>query len=149
MSSFASTITNASATAIDWRGLRFLLVEDNQDHQWLMSAVLRNTGVEVAVVECGEDAVGLVEETFAGGREFDLILMDIRLPTMDGYETTRRVRAAGYTGPIVAITARAMVEEIEECRRSGCNACISKPFERQTLWQTLADLLPRVDGQSR
>lgn len=129
--------------------MRFLLVEDNQDHQWLMSAVLRNTGVEVAVVECGEDAVGLVEESFAGGRQFDLILMDIRLPTMDGYETTRRVRAAGYTGPIVAITARAMVEEIEECRRSGCNACISKPFERHTLWQTLADLLPRVDGQSR
>ncbi len=149
MSSSVSTITNASAAAIDWRGLRFLLVEDNQDHQWLMSAVLRNTGVEVAVVECGEDAVGLVEESFAGGRQFDLILMDIRLPTMDGYETTRRARAAGYTGPIVAITARAMVEEIEECRRSGCNACISKPFERHTLWQTLADLLPRVDGQSR
>jgi CheY-like chemotaxis protein len=130
--------------AIDWSRLHFLLVEDNEHHQWLMSAVLRDTRVKVAVVERGEDAVELVKASFVTDCPFDLILMDIRLPTIDGYETTRRIRAAGYTGPIVAITARVMEEELQECQRSGCDACISKPFDRATLRETLAELLPRA-----
>ena len=72
--------------------------------------------------------------------------MDIRLPTIDGYETTRQIRAAGFQGPIVATTARAMADEIEKCHKSGCDACVSKPFDRATLYDTITCLLP---GPSR
>jgi CheY-like chemotaxis protein len=137
-----TTLSTSATPGIDWSRLHFLLVEDNEDHQWLMSAVLRSTRVKVAVVERGEDAVKLVTASFAADHPFDLILMDIRLPTIDGYEATRRIRAAGYTGPIVAITARVMETEIDECQRSGCDACISKPFDQATLRDTLAELLP-------
>lgn len=130
---------------IDWSRLSFLLVEDNEDHQWLMSAVLRDTGVKVSVVGRGEQAVDLVKASLETDRTFDLILMDIRLPTIDGYETTRRVRAAGYAGPVVAITARAMENEIEECHNSGCDACVRKPFDRAALRDTIAELLVGVE----
>ncbi len=121
----------------DWRDLRFLLVEDNEDHQWLMSAIFRDTGVDLSIVGRGEEAIA----AFKASQAFDLVLMDIRLPTIDGYETTRRLRALGYTGPIVAITARAMEAEMEKCRESGCDACIRKPFDRATLRGTLSELL--------
>ena len=74
--------------------------------------------------------------------------MDICLPTIDGYETTRRMREAGYEGPIVAITARAMKEEVEACHRAGCDVCVCKPFDRAALRQTLADLLARTVVQN-
>jgi len=128
----------------DWSRLSFLLVEDNQDHQWLLSAVLRDTRVKVAAVQCGEDAVDLVRAALGRNEPYDLILMDIRLPTIDGYETTRRMRAAGYEGPIVAITARAMKEEVEACHGAGCDACVSKPFDRVVLRETLTGLLART-----
>lgn len=144
MPSDLSTNNKTLYSTLDWSRLSFLLVEDNEDHQWLMSAVLRDTGVKVSVVGRGEDALDLVKAAAHRDDSFDLILMDIRLPTIDGYETTRRVRAEGYTGPIVAITARAMEGEIEECHRAGCNACVSKPFDRATLRDTLAELLQRT-----
>ncbi len=126
----------------DWSRLHFLLVEDNEDHQYLMAAVLRPMGVNVAVVERGEDAIELVKSSRETDRAFDLILMDIRLPTIDGYETTRQIREAGFQGPIVATTARAMADEIEKCHKSGCDACVSKPFDRATLYDTITCLLP-------
>lgn len=128
----------------NWSQLRFLLVEDNEDHQWLMSAVLKDTGVEVTVVERGEDALELVAASLDTDHPFDLILMDIRLPTIDGHEATRRVRLAGYKGPIVAITAGAMEGEVEACFESGCNVCVSKPFDRAGLRDALAGVLPRT-----
>lgn len=99
-------------------------------------------GVKVVVAERGEDAVELIKSSLGTVRAFDLILMDIRLPTIDGYETTRQIRAAGFQGPIVATTARAMADEIEACHKSGCDACVSKPFDRATLYDTIACLLP-------
>ncbi len=147
MPSHLASNKTALLPTLDWSRLSFLLVEDNEDHQWLMSAVLRDTGVKVSVVGRGEDAIDSLKAAARTEHCFDLILMDIRLPTMDGYETTRRVRAEGYTGPIVAITARAMEGEIEECHRAGCDAYVSKPFDRATLRDTLAELLPRTVSQ--
>jgi CheY-like chemotaxis protein len=140
----AAMLGNCATPAVDWNHLHFLLVEDNEDHQRLMSAVLRARRATVAFVERGEDAVTMVEASFATSRPFDIILMDIRLPTIDGYETTRRIRAAGYTGPVVAITAGVMEEELGECERSGCDACVRKPFDCATLCETLGEFLPRT-----
>jgi CheY-like chemotaxis protein len=120
------------------------VVEDNEDHQCLLAAVLRDTGVRVEIVGRGEDAIDAVRASLKTEQSYDLVLMDIRLPTLDGYETTQRLRTSGYAGPIVAITARAMEKEIERCHAAGCDACIRKPFDRATVRDTIAEMLVEV-----
>jgi PAS domain S-box-containing protein len=124
---------------------RILLVEDGPDNQRLIAFLLRKAGAEVKIVEDGCAAVAAVLETLPGhggeGREaqaFDVILMDIQMPVMDGYEATRRIRAAGYQDPIIALTAHAMNEDRQKCLDAGCNDYLTKPFDTKSL-------LPLVD----
>jgi len=144
MNVLGNTDRTAHDDAVDWRGRRLLLVEDNEDHQYLTEAVLSATGVEVVIVDCGEDAIHAVTSSITGDAAFDVVLMDIRLPTIDGYETTRRLRQLGYDRPIVALTARAMDAELTQCHDAGCNACVSKPFDQRLLRATIDDLLMPV-----
>jgi PAS domain S-box-containing protein len=123
-------------------GRRVLLAEDGPDNQRLLSLHLRNAGAEVAFaatgVEAREKAVGAV----ADGRPFDLVLMDMQMPELDGYAATSELRAAGYRGAIVALTANAMHGDRERCLRAGCSDFIAKPVAKDTLLQTAARWMP-------
>lgn len=110
---------------------RILLAEDGPDNQRLIVHLLRNAGAEVVTVSNGHLAF---EQCFAqlnAGTPFDLILMDMQMPVKDGYETTREIRAAGYTLPIVALTANVLTEQRRRAIESGCDDMIEKPIERQ------------------
>jgi CheY-like chemotaxis protein/HPt (histidine-containing phosphotransfer) domain-containing protein len=110
-----------------------LVAEDGFDNQELIRSVLRKAGAEVELAENGRIAVNK-----ATAPSFDVILMDINMPEMDGYEATRTLRSRGYEGPILALTANAMVGETEHCLSVGCNDHLTKPINRSHLIHTIA-----------
>jgi PAS domain S-box-containing protein len=115
------------------RGVRILLAEDSIDNQQLLRTVLGNVGAEVEVVENGRLAVERAETG-----TFDVVLMDMSMPEMDGYEATRKLRDRGYQRPILALTANAMSSDCEHCLAAGCNAHLAKPIDRKQLIETVA-----------
>jgi PAS domain S-box-containing protein len=117
---------------------RVLLAEDGIDNQRLIAFLLRKAGADVVVAENGQLACELALAARDEGNPFDMILMDIQMPVMDGCEATRRLRAAGYDQPIVALTAHAMLSDQSKCREAGCNYTMTKPIDRETLVRTVA-----------
>lgn len=108
--------------------VRVLLAEDVIDNQILISKYLEKAGASVAFANNGAEAVELALQ-----RDFDIILMDIQMPVLDGIRATKELRSKGYTGPIVALTAHAMAEEVKKSIEAGCNAHLTKPIDKKAL----------------
>ena len=125
------------------RGVRMLLAEDSVDNQELLRIVLGDAGAELEVVENGKLAVLRAEHD-----AFDLILMDMNMPEMDGYEATRLLRDRGYQRPILALTANAMPGDCERCLAAGCNAHLAKPIDRQRLLEAVAHYAAPAAGRA-
>lgn len=131
----ASSPTNVGQ--LDLQGIHILLVEDGPDNQRLISHMLRRAGAEVTIEQNGKLAADAALFALAESRPFDLILMDMQMPVMDGYEATALLRRERYTGPIVALTAHTMSGDREKCIQSGCDGFASKPVDRAKLIQTI------------
>lgn len=114
----------------DFTPIQILLVEDNDLNQKIVSQMLMNYGFEVTRAYNGLDCLRLMQE-----RLFDVVLMDMQMPVMDGYEATRMIRQYGdlQNIPIIAMTANAMTGDREKCLASGCTSYIAKPFKAQEL----------------
>lgn len=113
-------------------GKRILLVEDAEDNQYLIQQFLSRTGAILDMANNGEEGVNK-----ALNNDYEVILMDIQMPLVDGYQATTRLRAAGYKKPIIALTAHALVEEREKCLRTGCTGHLTKPIDRRLLIESL------------
>ncbi|MES2791459.1 MAG: ATP-binding protein [Planctomycetota bacterium] len=124
---------------------RVLIAEDGPDNQRLIALYLRKAGATVSAVDNGQLAVALALAEEASGTPFDLILMDMQMPVMDGYEATERLRAAGFRRPIVALTAHAMTNARERSIASGCNDHATKPIDRIDLLNMIRRHLEPTD----
>jgi CheY-like chemotaxis protein len=118
-----------------------LLVEDDEDHQPLLSLMLQKAGASVTIAENGKVAVDLVRAACAIGQPFDLIVMDVQMPVLDGLAATRQLRGEGFANPIIALTARAISTDRERCLAAGCNDFLSKPINRVEFVRLLASHL--------
>ncbi len=118
-------------------GRRILVVDDSKDLQVLMKRYLIKQGAEVSVRENGAEALELLRQS-----EFDLVLMDIKMPVLDGYSATRAARDAGYRRAIVAVTAHASTDDRQRCFRSGFDSYVSKPVDFDHLVDDLSKFLP-------
>jgi CheY-like chemotaxis protein len=124
---------------------RILLVEDGPENQRLISFILNKAGAEVTVASNGQEALEIASAIAPGAGScepsdapsFDVILMDLQMPVMDGYEATRRLREAGYEGPIIAISAHAMSIPQQKALDAGCDHYLSKPIDRARLIATI------------
>ena len=118
-----------------------LCIEDNADNMMLLSRVFRSESY--CMVEARNGMQGL---EIAESQEVDLILLDINLPDIDGYEVARRLRSSTKVElahiPIIAVTANAMKVDAERCLDAGCDLYISKPIDIQELWETVEALVP-------
>ena len=127
-------------------GVRILLAEDGPDNQRLISYFVRKSGALVTIANNGAAAIEAIEDQDAN-EPFDLVLMDMQMPILDGYSATERLRAAGCSLPIIALTAHAMSSDRERCLKAGCDDYISKPVDRSTLVELCAQWVQRESNR--
>lgn len=117
-------------------GKRVLVVDDVMDNRILIERYLKPAGVVVGTAAGGQEAIERAKAS-----EWDLVLMDIQMPNMDGYEATSQLRRIGFEKPIIALTAHAMREELERCMKAGCDSTLTKPITRRDLIAKITDVL--------
>ncbi len=125
---------------------RILIVEDNHLNQKIVSQMLRTYGFEVSSASNGLECLNILQE-----KEFDAILMDMQMPLMDGYETTRFIAKDSSLNhiPIIAMTANAMIGDREKCLAAGCVSYLAKPFKTDELIQEIKKFLNRETSPSK
>lgn len=124
------------------RSIRILVAEDSPTNQAVIRALLKKLGHPADIVANGLEAVAAVRE-----RPYDLVLMDVMMPEMDGLEATRRIRAGRRKDiPIIAVTAKAMADDFERCLQAGANDYLAKPVNVDRLVSLIRVWLPKRMG---
>jgi signal transduction histidine kinase/CheY-like chemotaxis protein len=122
-------------------GQKVLIVDDTVVNQLVAEIKLRDAGAESDIVANGSLAISKIQEAEKSNSPYDIILMDMQMPIMDGFTATRQLRSLGFTKPVIAVTANYNAEE--ECKEAGCNAVLVKPLDRKELVDTIQHLLQR------
>ena len=124
------------------QGMRFLCAEDNELNAEILTELLKIEGAECTICENGEEILKAFEQSAPG--DYDMILMDVQMPVMNGYEATRAIRRSSHelakTIPIIAMTANAFSEDIQHSLAAGMNAHVSKPVEMKVLEKTIRSI---------
>jgi CheY-like chemotaxis protein len=122
------------------------LAEDAPDNQRLIMYVLRRAGADVTLAENGAVACELTLAVHREGKPFDVVLMDMQMPIVDGYQAVMRLRQAGYYKPIIALTAHSMGSDRQVCLDAGCDDFATKPIDRAKLISLIGNYCQRHPG---
>ncbi len=133
----------STAATPELTNCRVLIAEDGVDNQRIISLFLRRAGASVTFVDNGQLAVATALAEDASGTPFDVILMDMQMPIMDGYQATKQLRSTGYQHPIIALTAYAMADDRERSLSAGCDEHLTKPLNREELLNVIARYVGR------
>ena len=120
------------------KGSKILLAEDNITNQEIIVGLLENSGIDITIANTGIEVIELFNS-----RSYELILMDIQMPIMDGYEATKIIRDVDKEIPIIALTANAMREDVEKTKAVGMNEHLNKPIEVEKLYENLLKFIPK------
>ena len=127
------------------QGTRLLVADDAPDNQQLISHLLKKSGAAVTLAENGRIACQLALDAFARTEPFHVILMDMQMPVLDGYQAAGELRRSGYNLPIIALTAHSMAADHQECLDAGCDDYLTKPID----WRQLVALVARWSGAAQ
>jgi len=128
-----SASTQSQKPAVTLEGMRILLVEDGEDNKVLIAHHLRRAGAMVEMASNGLEALRVCQQMVQDGAPPALVLMDMQMPVLDGYDATREMRQRGWSFPVLALTAHAMNGDREKCIEAGCNDYQTKPIAREAL----------------
>jgi PAS domain S-box-containing protein len=137
-----ATAAHAPAPATRLDGRRVLIVDDSSDAQRLISTLLCRAGAHAEGVESGQRAIEAISRS--SQRPFDIVLLDMQMPDLDGYSTARQLRSMGYRGRIIALTGNAMQDDRSRCLDAGCDDHAVKPISREALFALCAAPPPAV-----
>jgi len=118
-----------------------LIVDDRRDIRFLTKRFLTGAGATVDEAEDGQVAVDWIRQAMVDGNEPRLILLDMQMPQLDGYEAAKMLRRMGYAGAIIALTADAMQGDMNRCIEAGCNDYLPKPIDKMTMLEKIAKML--------
>ncbi len=121
---------------ISLEGIKILLAEDSPDNQMIINLLLTKVGAEVDIASDGIEALNM-----ALAKKYDVILMDIQLPYMNGHMVCKKLRDSKYAGPVIALTAHALKKERDESMQSGCNEHLTKPIDKNLLVRTIKSFI--------
>lgn len=138
----SAVFLNSTSEVPTLRG-SILFADDALDNRRLIEHLLRKTGADITLVENGLEATQV-----ALSQPFNLILMDIQMPLVDGLSATRQIRAAGITTPVIAVSAGAMTSDVERALAAGCNQHLSKPFDRRVFYDLISRYLAPMSHNS-
>ena len=134
--------SSTSSPLPDLQGVRILLADDAEFNRRLITVILSKAGAEVESAGNGKEALSVFERG-----AFDVVLMDMQMPVMDGYQASRSLREVGFAGPILALTANAMAGDRERCLRAGCDEYVTKPVDRRALILAISESARRKRGE--
>ncbi len=120
------------------KGSQILLVEDNEINQELIVEILKEVGIKVDIAKNGLEGI----KKYEANKKYELILMDIQMPVLDGYEATKEIRKQDKKIPIVALTANAMIEDVSKTSEVGMNKHLNKPIDVNKLYEALIEYIP-------
>ncbi|TWT98868.1 PAS domain-containing protein [Neorhodopirellula pilleata] len=130
-----------AGSPVDRLNCHVLIVDDRRDIRFLSKRILNQAGASVDECEDGQLAVEYIADCLGQPNCPDLVILDMQMPNLDGYQTARKLRDLGYTAPIIALTADAMQGDMSKCLESGCNDYLSKPIDKRVMLQKVFEML--------
>ncbi len=134
---------NAQSPQASLESIKLLIVDDAKDNRVLLEHILKRTGATIEQAHDGQQAIDAINNAIENQSPFDLILMDMQMPVLDGYHATVELREQGITIPIIALTAHALDGDREHCIAAGCDEYMTKPINKDALIKSCAHLVAK------